>query len=85
MCLYRSERAKLQKQIKDIGGHTMFNAPHCCYCGKKEHKNGYGCNNPKCKEYYKLKELLKDAQNIEQQALHPVPSQIELWLNGDEI
>ena len=33
----------------------MFNAPHCQYCGKKEHKNGYGCNNPDCKEYYKLK------------------------------
>ena len=33
----------------------MFNAPHCRCCGEKEHKNGYGCNNPKCKEYYKLK------------------------------
>ena len=40
----------------------MFNAPHCQCCGKKEAKNGEGCNNPQCKEYYKL----KDAQNIEQ-------------------
>ena len=34
----------------------MFNAPHCQCCGKKEAKNGQGCNNPDCKEYYKLKE-----------------------------
>ena len=34
----------------------MFNAPHCKCCGKKEAKNGQGCNNPDCKEYYKLKE-----------------------------
>ena len=40
----------------------MFDAPYCWCCGEKEHKNGYGCNNPKCKEYYKL----KDTQNIEQ-------------------
>ena len=37
----------------------MFDAPYCFACGEKEHKNGYGCNNPKCKEYYKLKESLE--------------------------
>lgn len=41
----------------------MFNAPHCWYCGRKESKNGQGCNNPDCKEYYKL----KGAKNTEQQ------------------
>jgi len=40
----------------------MFDAPHCWCCGEKEHKNGYGCNNQKCKEYYKL----KGAKNTEQ-------------------
>jgi len=33
----------------------MFNAQNCWCCGKKEAKNGQGCNNPDCKEYYKLK------------------------------
>jgi hypothetical protein len=37
----------------------MFNAPYCKSCGEKEHFNGYGCNNPKCKEYYKLKGVKK--------------------------
>jgi hypothetical protein len=46
----------------------MFNAPYCWCCGKKEHFNGYGCNNPDCKEYYKLKELKRGAKNTEQQA-----------------
>ena len=41
----------------------MFNAPHCKCCGKKEDKHGRGCNNPKCKEYYKL----KGVKNTEQQ------------------
>lgn len=34
----------------------MFDAPNCGCCGKKEAKNGQGCNNPDCKEYYKRKE-----------------------------
>lgn len=37
----------------------MFNATHCKSCGKKEAKNGEGCNNSKCKEYYKLKGVKK--------------------------
>lgn len=42
----------------------MFNAPHCQCCGKKEAKNGQGCNNPDCKEYYKLKEsFVKRSKN----------------------
>ena len=41
----------------------MFNAPHCKSCCKKEDKHGNGCNNPKCKEYYKL----KGVKNTEQQ------------------
>lgn len=41
----------------------MFNAPHCKCCGKKEDKHGRGCNNPKCKKYYKL----KGVKNTEQQ------------------
>jgi hypothetical protein len=46
----------------------MFNAPNCGCCGKKEAKNGEGCNNPDCKEYYKLKEsFVKSAKNTEQQ------------------
>jgi len=40
----------------------MFNAPRCYSCGKKEHKNGYGGNNPKCKEYYKLKSVKNTEQ-----------------------
>ncbi len=40
----------------------MFDAPYCWCCGKKEAKNGEGCNNPQCKEYYKL----KGAKNTEQ-------------------
>jgi hypothetical protein len=44
-------------QTKEIGGIIMYEAPYCWCCGKKEHFNGYGCNNPECKEYYKLKEL----------------------------
>lgn len=27
----------------------MFEAPYCWCCGRKEHFNGYGCNNPECK------------------------------------
>ena len=43
----------------------MFNAPHCQCCGKKEHKNGEGCNNPDCKEYYKLKGAIGGCMDAE--------------------
>lgn len=35
----------------------MFDAPYCTSCGEKEHSNGYGCNNPKCTKYYKIKAI----------------------------
>lgn len=31
----------------------MFEAPYCWCCGKKEHFNGYGCNNPESEEAYR--------------------------------
>lgn len=62
--MIRGQRAKFLAQI--TGGLIMFDAPYCWCCGEKEHKNGYGCNNQKCKEYYKLKESLKGAKNTEQ-------------------
>ena len=46
----------------------MFDAPYCSSCGEKEHYNGYGCNNPKCKKYYKI----KDAKNSVQQQIHKI-------------
>ena len=54
----------------------MFKASNCWYCGRKESKNGEGCNNPDCKEYYKL----KGAKNTEQKhtdcnLTHPAATQ----------
>ena len=44
----------------------MYEAQYFWCCGKKEHFNGRGCNNPACKEYYKFKYLKLGAKNTEQ-------------------